>query len=184
MREHRRRNIRNMSQRRKGPGGPPHQQHNSFPAPVPSLIPRTRADFLPFPPKHEIFLRLRGTAPGPVLVSALPFRLSYLPAFFSSLRRELESRRGPAGSSAPPVLPLTLHLVQCLRGCSMFYVFLNQDGKAMAPSPSQQRFSEPPPPPGSSTSTPKIFFLTQTRSQFVPCPLPQPARSKRGRRVL
>lgn len=81
------------------------------------------------------------------------------------------------------MLPLTLHLVQCLRGCSMFYVFLNQDGKAMAPSPSQQRFSEGA-PAGSPTSTPKMFFLTQTRSQFVPCPLPQPARSKRGRRVL
>lgn len=45
-----RRNIRNMSQRRKGPEGPRHQQHNSFPAPVPSLIPRTRAVLLPFPP--------------------------------------------------------------------------------------------------------------------------------------
>lgn len=81
------------------------------------------------------------------------------------------------------MLPLTLHLVQCLRGCSMFYVFLNQDGKAMAPSPSQQRFSEGP--PGQPHFDPyNVFFLTQTRSQFVPCPLPQPARSKRGRRVL
>lgn len=69
-----------MSQRRKGPGGPRHQQHNSFPAPVPSLIPRTRAVLLPFPPKHKIFLWLRGTALGPVLESDLPFRLSYLPA--------------------------------------------------------------------------------------------------------
>lgn len=47
-----------MSQRRKGPGGPPHQQHNPFPVPVPP--PKARAVLLPLPPKQEIFLHSEG----------------------------------------------------------------------------------------------------------------------------
>jgi hypothetical protein len=113
----------------------PHQQHNSFPVPAPFLTPQSQGCPYTFSPKHEFFLRLRGTSSGPVLVSALPFRLSYLPAFIPEAWTRV-GQRGPAGSPALPVLPLTLHLVQCLLGCSMFYVFLNQDGKTMAPSPS------------------------------------------------
>lgn len=135
MRTHPRRSIKNTSQRRKGPGGPHTSSTIPSLSPPHSSLPRARAVLLPFPPKHEIFLRLRGTSSGPVLVSALPFRLSYLPAFIPEAWTRI-GQRGPAGSPALPVLPLTLHLVQCLLGCSMFYVFLNQDGKTMAPSPS------------------------------------------------
>lgn len=56
MRNHPRRNIRSMSQRPKGPGGPPTSSTIpswSLPHPPP---PRARAVLLPLPPKHEIFL--------------------------------------------------------------------------------------------------------------------------------
>lgn len=126
----------------RGPGVP--RTSSTIPSvpvlvPAPSLsLPTPQSQGCPStfsPHKHEIFLRLRGTSSGPVLVSALPFRLSYLPAFILEAWTGVR-QRGPTGSSALPVLPLTLHLVQCLLGCSMFYVFLNQDGKTMAPSPS------------------------------------------------
>lgn len=72
----------------------------------------------------------------------------------------------------------------------MFYVFLNEDLKATAPlSHPQQRLSKRPsgiprPPSPHSHYDPKNLFLTKTRSQAVPCPLPQPAPSKRGHRVV
>lgn len=78
--------------------------------------------------------------------------------------------------AAPPVLPCPPHPVQCLRGCSMFYVFLNQDPKATAPYPTQQRLSERPfqNPPLHSHINPKtfFFFFTKTGSQAVPYPSP------------
>lgn len=49
------RTTRNTSQRRKGPGGPAHQQHNSFRVPP---EPGLSFYLAPTPPKHEIFLRL------------------------------------------------------------------------------------------------------------------------------
>lgn len=75
-----RRNIRNMSQRHKGPGGPRHQQHNSFlPLSHPSspepglsfyLFPQTRD--LPSAPRHRPRACVRVC---PALPSVLPARV-------------------------------------------------------------------------------------------------------------
>lgn len=70
-----------MSQRRKGPGGPRAPAAQLLPCPCSIPHPQNQGCPSTFSPKHEIFLRLQGTALGPVLVSALPFSLSYLPAF-------------------------------------------------------------------------------------------------------
>nr|KAF6480717.1 hypothetical protein HJG59_010567 [Molossus molossus] len=45
------------------------------------------------------------------------------------------------------LLGASSHPVQCLRGSSMFYVFLNEDLKATAPYPTPTEVLRAPPPP-------------------------------------
>jgi hypothetical protein len=70
-----RKNIRSMSQRRKGPARG--LTSSTIPSLSLTLSPRARAVLLPLPPKHEIFLLLGGAPSEPMLVSV---HLSVLPA--------------------------------------------------------------------------------------------------------
>lgn len=65
-----------MSQRRKGPGGPP--TSSTIPSLSPAPSPRTRAVLLSLSPKHEIFLC--SEAPPWSLCWCLSICLSYPPA--------------------------------------------------------------------------------------------------------
>lgn len=171
MRTRPRRSIRSMSQRPKGPGGPP--TSSTIPSWSLPHLPEPGLTFNPCPQIRDL-PTLHGARWEPVLVSV---HLSVLPAGIQP--RGLD-RAWPAddhGSlAAPPVLPCPPHPVQCLRGCSMFCVFLNQDPKATAPCPTPTE-SLRAAPPESPTPLPRppqnlFFFLTKTGSQAVPYPSP------------
>lgn len=110
-----------MSQRRKGPGRPLTSSTTPSLSPAPPPPPEPGLSFHPFPSKHEIFLRSEAPPSEPVLVSIC---LSYPPASRPGGWTEpgLRPRLGASPHLCCPSLP---HPLQCLRGCSMFYVCLN-----------------------------------------------------------
>lgn len=90
-----------MSQRRKGPGRPP--TSSTIPS-LPSDRPpaRARAVLLPFPPKHEIFLR--SEAPLGACVSICPFVCPTRPRV-QPWRVDRAGAAAVAGSLTSPLLP-------------------------------------------------------------------------------
>lgn len=117
-----------MSRRRKGPGWPPDQQHNTFPVPAPP--PKARAVLLPLPHKHEIFLHSEAPLGACVIVclSVCPTcpRPTLGPGQGQGCSRDWEPLLTYVATSPPR----PFHRV---RGCSMFYMFLNKNLKTTAP---------------------------------------------------
>nr|XP_010591039.1 beta-synuclein [Loxodonta africana] len=122
---------------RKGPDAP---TSSTILSQSPAPPPRARAVLLPFLPKHEIFLLLRGAPLEPVL--CLSVRLSYPPASTPGERTGRGCGRG--WESRPTrVAPFLPPPVQCLRGCSMFYVFKRRSESDGCPAPRKGLFEGP-----------------------------------------
>lgn len=137
-----------MSQRRKGPGRPP-PAAQSLPGPLPRP-PEPGLSFYPFSSKHEIFLRSEVPPRSPCLsLSVCPSRPR------PTLGRGQGWGCGQGWESRSTyVAPSAPHPVWCLRGCSMFYVFLNEQESDGSPPPpdrgSLKGLRAPPPKPSSA----------------------------------
>lgn len=136
-----------MSQRRKGPGRPP--TSSTIPSRPPAPPPRARAVLLPLLLKTRDLPSLRGAPSEPVFESVCPSRPR------PTLGRGQGWGCGQGWESRSKyVAPSAPHPVWCLRGCSMFYVFLNgQESDGSPPPPdrgSLKGLRAPPPKPSSA----------------------------------
>lgn len=103
-----------MSQRPKGPGGP-RTSSTILPSPCPTPHPPEPGLSFYLSPKTRDLPSARGTSPGPALVSALPFRLSHLPAFVPEAWTEVGQRfhwepRPTSVTPHPPSGPVSARL--------------------------------------------------------------------------
>lgn len=148
-----------MSQRPKGPGGPP--TSSTIPSWSLPHLPEPGLSFNPFPPNTRSSYTPRRPLGACVSIcpSVCPTRRH--PTLGPGQGLACRRQRDNGSLAAPPVLPCPPHPVQRLRGCSMFYVFLNQDPKATAPypTPTEALRGTPPEPPTPLPHRPQNLFF-------------------------